>query len=119
MQDSSEAAPCWSLNVPAGHLVQAAEPAVEYVPFGHITQTLALVDPDTAPKVPAGHAAHVDGANVDADEAPESAYEPAGHAIGPEHEADTRPATAPNVFGGQSAQVVGEDVEAVVAPARA
>jgi len=55
MQDSSEVEPCWSLNVPAGHLVQAAEPAVEYVPFGHITQELALVDPDTAPKVPAGH----------------------------------------------------------------
>ena len=47
--------PCSLLNVPTGHLVQAAEPAVEYVPFGHITQALALMDPETAPKVPAGH----------------------------------------------------------------
>jgi hypothetical protein len=54
MQNSSEVEPCCSLNVPTGHFVQAAEPAVEYVPFGHITHALTLVEPDTAPKVPAG-----------------------------------------------------------------
>ena len=55
MQDSSELEPCWSLNVPAGHLVQAAEPATENVPLGHVMQADALEEPDSAENVPAGH----------------------------------------------------------------
>jgi hypothetical protein len=47
--------PCSLLNVPTGHLVQAAEPAVENVPLGHFVQTEALVEPGSAEKVPAGH----------------------------------------------------------------
>jgi hypothetical protein len=43
------------LNVPAGHLVQAAAPTVENVPLGHAMQAEALEEPGSAEKVPAGH----------------------------------------------------------------
>ena len=54
-QDASEVEPSWLLNVPAGHLVHAADPAVENVPLGHVTQAEALVEPGSLEKVPAGH----------------------------------------------------------------
>jgi hypothetical protein len=53
--DASEVDPSWLLNVPAGHLVHVADPAVENVPLGHVTQAEAFVEPCSAPKVPAGH----------------------------------------------------------------
>jgi hypothetical protein len=49
------AAPVLSEKVPAGHAVQPAEPASEYIPAEQLAHTVDAVAPDEAAYLPAAH----------------------------------------------------------------